>query len=168
MQFNFEQLLNKYLEILKFEMKNIENFLNAILETRQVWLLEAREGFFAMLEDNHCDSYIPVWESEEAALKNAVGDWEGYTSANMGFSELEHWLKELADDEIDIAVAPEKEGKITALASANFRKWVKQYSDNSYKEPDEDDEEESHIVETEFGPDDKGFDYGDGWAQPWS
>ena len=150
-------------------MKNVETFLNAILETRRVWLLEAREGFFAMLEDNHGNSYIPVWENEESALNNAAGDWAGYTTTYMGFSELEHWLKELAQDEIDVAVSPEKEGEITALASANFRKWVKQYSDNSYKEPDEEEEEdESNIVETQYGPDDKAFDYGDGWAQPWN
>lgn len=153
---------------MKADMNNIENFLNAILETRRVWLLEAREGFFAMLEDNRGDSYIPLWDTEEAALSNAAGDWTGYTTTYMGFSELEHWLHELADDEINIAVAPDKEGKITALSSANFRKWVKQYSDNSYHEPDEeDDDSEINMVETRFGPDDKAFDYGDGWAQPW-
>jgi hypothetical protein len=132
----------------------IEQFINAILETRKVWLLQAREGFFAMLEDDHGDSYVPVWESEESAKKAAQGDWESYTVADMGFSELNHWLKELANDEIDIAVAPEKDGEITALASANFGKWVSQYADDSYKE--EDDE-----------LDDENFDYGDGWAQPW-
>ena len=134
-------------------MNNLETFLNAILETRKVWLLQAREGFFAMLEDNSGDSYVPIWESEALALKSAEGDWEGYTVTDMGFSELEHWLKELANDEIDIAVSPEKEGEVTALSSANFRKWVKQYSDNSYKEEDDDDDD---------------FDYGEGWAEPWS
>ena len=134
-------------------MNNLETFLNAILETRKVWLLQAREGFFAMLEDNSGDSYVPIWESEAMALKAAKGDWEGYTVTDMGFSELEHWLKELANDEIDIAVSPEKEGEVTALSSANFRKWVKQYSDNSYKEEDDDDDD---------------FDYGEGWAEPWS
>ena len=134
-------------------MNNLETFLNAILETRKVWLLQAREGFFAMLEDNSGDSYVPIWESEALALKSAEGDWEGYTVTDMGFSELEHWLKELANDEIDIAVSPEKEGEVTALSSANLRKWVKQYSDNSYKEEDDDDDD---------------FDYGEGWAEPWS
>ena len=134
-------------------MNNLETFLNAILETRKVWLLQAREGFFAMLEDNSGDSYVPIWESEALALKSAEGDWKGYTVTDMGFSELEHWLKELATDEIDIAVSPEKEGEVTALSSANFRKWVKQYSDNSYKEEDDDDDD---------------FDYGEGWAEPWS
>jgi hypothetical protein len=153
-------------------MEKLESFINAILETRRVWLLEAKEGFFAMLEDNKGNSYIPLWESEEKALQNVGGDWAGYTTTYMGFSELAHWLKELADDDINIAVSPEREGEITALASIKLRKWVKQYDDHSYQEEDENEEdgeqEEDHTIETRFGPDDKAFDYGDGWAQPWS
>ena len=131
----------------------LEQFLKAILETRKVWLLEAKEGFFAMLEDNNGVSYVPLWESEELASKAAQGDWAGYTTTSMGFSELQHWLKELAADEIDIAVSPEKDGEITAIPSYKFGKWLKPYDDHSYKE--QDDEEDD-------------FDYGDGWAQPWS
>ena len=130
----------------------LEQFLNTILEARKVWLLEAREGFFAMLEDSNGNSYSPVWESEASALKAAQGDWEEYTVTDMGFSELEHWLKELANDEIDIAVAPETDGEITAIPSHKFRTWLKPYSDDSYKEE---------------GDDDDDFDYGDGWAEPW-
>ena len=133
-------------------MERLEQFINTIRETRKVWLLQAREGFFAMLEDSDGDSYVPIWESEESAKKAAQGDWEGYTVADMGFSELKHWLKELAIDEIDIAVAPEQDGEIMALASANLRKWLEPYADNSYKEEDDDDD----------------FDYGDGWAESWN
>ena len=131
----------------------LEIFLNSILETRKVWLLEAKEGFFAMLEDNDGEPYIPLWESEARAKNAAQGDWEGYSVTDMGFSELEHWLKELAKDDIDVAVSPEADGEITAIQSAKFRTWVKPYSDDSYKEEDDDDDD---------------FDYGDGWAQPWS
>lgn len=131
----------------------LEIFLNSILETRKVWLLEAKEGFFAMLEDNDGEPYIPLWESEAQAKNAAQGDWEGYSVTDMGFSELEHWLKELAKDDIDVAVSPEADGEITAIQSAKFRTWVKPYSDDSYKEEDDDDDD---------------FDYGDGWAQPWS
>ena len=133
----------------------LETFINAILETRKVWLLEAKEGFFAMLEDNDGASYVPLWESEELAAKAAKGDWEGYSTTDMGFSELQQWLKELAADEIDIAVSPQADGEITAIPSYKFRNWLKPYDDHSYKEKN--DEE----------PDDD-FDYGDGWAQPWS
>lgn len=138
-------------------MEKLKSFINAILETRKVWLLEAKEGFFAMLEDNDGESYVPLWASEEAAMKAAQGDWEGYTVATMGFSELANWLKELANDEIDIAIAPEADGEITAIPSYKFRNWLKPYDDHSYKEKKEDDE-----------ADDDDFDYGDGWAQPWS
>ena len=134
----------------------LEQFIESILETRKVWLLEAKEGFFAMLEDSNGNSYVPVWESEESAKKAAQGDWKNYTVTDMGFSELQHWLKELAADEIDIAVAPEADGEITAIPSYKFGKWLKPYDDHSYKEEDD-----------EPGEDDD-FDYGDGWAQPWS
>ena len=42
----------------------LNNFIKAILETRKVWLLEAKEGFFAMLEDGEGEPYIPLWESK--------------------------------------------------------------------------------------------------------
>lgn len=135
-------------------MEKLELFLKAILEARKVWLLEAKEGFFAMLEDNDGEPYIPIWESEALAAKAAQGDWEGYTVTDMGFSELGQWLKELAADEIDIAVSPEADGEITAIPSRKFRNWLKPYDDHSYKEQDD--------VE-----DNGDFDYGDGWAQPW-
>lgn len=135
-------------------MNTLESFLDAITESRKVWLLEAMTGMFAMLEDADGNSYIPVWESEALAAKAAVADWEDYKVTEMGFSELAVWLKELSRDEIDIAVSPEKDGEIMAIASANFRKWVKPLADDSYQEEPDDDEDDD-------------FDYGDGWAEKW-
>ena len=133
-------------------MNELEQFINAIQDTRKVWLLQAMEGMFAMLEDSNGNWYVPAWESEDKAAQAASGDWSGYHVTEMGFSELKHWLGELSRDEIDIAVSPVKDGQITAIASANFRKWVEQYADNSYKEEDDDEDD---------------FDYGDGWAEEW-
>lgn len=137
-------------------MSTLESFLETIRETQRVWLLEAMTGMFAMLEDAEGNSYIPVWESEEKAKYAAVEDWAGYEVTDMGFSELAVWLKELSRDEIDIAVSPEKDGEITAIASSNFRKWVKPLADDSYKEESEEEDD-----------DDDDFDYGDGWAEKW-
>jgi len=134
-------------------MKDLQPFLDTLSQTHQVWLLEAMTGMFAMLEDGDGNSYIPVWESEELARAAAVEDWADYKVTEMGFSELAVWLKELTRDEIDIAVSPAKDGEITAIASANFLKWVKPQADDSYHEDDEDEED--------------GFDYGEGWAEPW-
>ena len=134
-------------------MKDLQPFLDTLSQTHQVWLLEAMTGMFAMLEDGDGNSYIPVWESEELARAAAVEDWADYKVTEMGFSELAVWLKELTRDEIDIAVSPAKDGEITAIASANFLNWVKPQADDSYHEDDEDEED--------------GFDYGEGWAEPW-
>ena len=135
-------------------MSTLESFLDTISETRKVWLLEAMTGMFAMLEDADGNSYIPVWELEDLAAKAAVEDWEGYVVTEMGFSELAVWLKELSRDEIDIAVSPEKDGEIMAIASSNFRMWLKPLADDSYHEEADDDEDDD-------------FDYGDGWAEKW-
>lgn len=135
-------------------MKTLESFLEVISETRKVWLLEAMTGMFAMLEDGDGNSYIPLWATEADAENAAQEDWKDYEVTEMGFSELAVWLKELTRDEIDIAVAPEKDGEIMAIASSNFRKWVKPLADDSYKEEADDD-------------DDEDFDYGDGWAEQW-
>ena len=135
-------------------MSTLESFLDKIAETRKVWLLEAMTGMFAMLEDADGNSYIPIWESEELAKNAAKEDWQSYEVTEMGFSELAIWLKELSRDEIDIAVSPEKDGEILAIASSNFRKWVKPMADDSYKEePDDEDDDD--------------FDYGEGWAEKW-
>lgn len=150
-------------------MKNtVEQFINAILDTKTVWLLQAREGFFAMLEDNRGNSYIPLWESEESASKAAQGDWESYNTASMGFSELAHWLGELVKDEINIAVAPEADGKITAISSDRLRVWLKPYDDHTYHEEDDEEMPDGGSVSSKYGPDDKPFDYGEGWAEKWS
>ena len=138
-------------------MNTLESFLETVAATRKVWLLEAMTGMFAMLEDADGNSYIPVWASEDQALKAAVGDWSDYEVTEMGFSELALWLKELSRDEIDIAVAPEKEGEITAISSSKFRNWIKPMDDNSYHEDVEEGEDTL----------DDDFDYGDGWAEKW-
>lgn len=137
-------------------MNKLETFLDTITETRRIWLLEAMTGMFAMLEDADGNSYIPVWASEQEAHAAAIGDWNGYDVTEMGFSELILWLKELARDEIDIAVAPEKEGEIIAISSSKFRIWLKPMDDNSFHEEQEEGEES-----------DDDFDYGDGWAEKW-
>lgn len=136
-------------------MKDLNAFVEEIVKTKKVWLLEAMTGMFAMLQDADDNSYVPLWDNEDDARNAANGDWASYEVTDMDFSELKSWLRELSRDEIDIAVAPEKDGEITAISSANFAKWVSQYADDSYKEPADDDDDKDD------------FDYGDGWAEEW-
>ena len=66
----------------------------------------------------------------------------------MGFSELGQWLKELAADEIDIAVSPMADGEITAIPSYKFRNWLKPYDDHSYKDKDDDGDDDDFDYES--------------------
>jgi len=132
-------------------MKDIEAFLDSIVDKNEVWLLESRPGMFAMLEDGDGDSYVPIWASEADAQKQAAGEWSGYTTTSMSFPELEVWLGELSHDDIDVIIAPEGDEEKTALPSAGLRKWVKQHAVGKFN----DDSDE---------PDD---DFDDTWAQPW-
>ncbi len=132
-------------------MKDIETFLNTIVEKNEVWLLESHPGMFAMLEDADGDSYIPVWATETDARKQAVGEWHDYTTTSMPFPELSAWLRELAHDDIDIVISPEGDGEKMSLPSANFRKWVKQHAVGEF---------------VDVADDDDGLD--GSWEQPWS
>ena len=133
-------------------MKDLQAFLDSIVEKNEIWLLESRPGMFAMLEDADGDSYIPIWASEQDALKQAAGDWSGYGTTSMLLPELEAWLGELAHDDIDIIVAPEGDEEKTAIPSAGLRKWVKQHAVGSFSDDSDEPEDE--------------FD--DTWEQPWS
>jgi Protein of unknown function (DUF2750). len=133
----------------------LNEFINAITETKKVWLLQAMPGMFAMLEDKNGNSYVPLWSSESDAKNAATEDWANYFIEYMDFPELESWLRELGNDQINIAVSPDEEGKIIALNALDFRKWVKNYVVKPFKEEGEDDEDDLEDL------------YGDGWAEEW-
>lgn len=132
-------------------MKDIEAFLDSIVDKNEVWLLESRPGMFAMLEDGDGESYVPIWATEADAQKQAAGEWSEYTTTSMSFAELEVWLAELSHDDIDIVIAPDGDEEKTALPSAGLRKWVKQHAVGKFIDDDPE-------------PDDE-FD--DTWEQPW-
>lgn len=71
----------------------------------ELWLLEAKPGLFAMLEDGDGNSFIPVWASEEEAKSNISDDWCDYAVTTMGVDEFVDWLNELGNDGIGIALS---------------------------------------------------------------
>lgn len=132
---------------------SFEIFIKTILDNKKVWLLESHPGMFALLEDADERTYLPLWESREKAQEAAVGEWCRYNVEEMGFAELEHWLAELNNDEIDLAVSPKSDGKILSLKACDFRRWLKPYVTEKYIEPMADDDDD--------------IDFGDGWAEKW-
>ncbi len=89
------------------EIEKYNNFLIKVREKGEIWLLQATEGMFAMIEDNSGQEYMPVWTEKDGAQSFANDDWYGYTPNKMSLFEFMGWLKELDKDQVDIAVSPE-------------------------------------------------------------
>jgi hypothetical protein len=105
-------------------MEEIRIFLQTVNTNRILWLLEAKPGLFAMLEDGSGNSYIPVWASEEEAKANISDDWESYKVANMDIAEFITWTRELDGDNVGIAISAGNEGQIFPIPSNIMRQML--------------------------------------------
>lgn len=93
-------------------MEELRKFITAVKENNNLWLLEAKPGLFAMVEDGNENSFIPVWNSEQSALADIGDDWEGYNVTSMSIEEFISWMNELHADNIGIAVSVGNEGQM--------------------------------------------------------
>lgn len=109
----------------------ITAFLQAAEENGMLWLLEAKPGLFAMLEDGDENSFIPVWASEEEAKSNITEDWSDYAVTSMGVEEFRSWLNELSDDGIGIALASSDSCSILPFPAFVMKKMFKGFTDKS-------------------------------------
>jgi len=105
-------------------MEELQKFLQTVNTNGILWLLEAKPGLFAMLEDGGGNSYIPVWASEAEAKANIGDDWESYTVTTMDIAEFITWTRELDGDDIGIAVSTGDEGKILPIPSKIMRQML--------------------------------------------
>ncbi|MBR5781420.1 MAG: DUF2750 domain-containing protein [Bacteroidales bacterium] len=93
-------------------MELLKNFISEVRENDTLWLLEAKPGLFAMVEDAEENSYIPVWSKESDALSNISEDWEEYSVTSMNIEEFVGWMRELDEDQIGIAISSGAEGQM--------------------------------------------------------
>ena len=102
-------------------MNELNLFVLAVKESGNLWLLEAKPGLFAMVEDGDENSFIPVWSSEQSALADIGDDWEGYNVTSMSIEEFVGWMNELHEDNIGIAVSTGKEGQMLPIPSKTMK-----------------------------------------------
>ena len=105
-------------------MEELRNFLQTVNANGILWLLEAKPGLFAMLEDGGGNSYIPVWASEDEAKANVSDDWKSYKVANMDIAEFITWTRELDGDNVGIAISSGNEGQILPIPSKIMRQML--------------------------------------------
>ena len=130
-------------------MELLKNFITEVRENDMLWLLEAKPGLFAMVEDAEENSYIPVWSSENEAVSNISEDWEEYSVTNMNIAEFVGWMNELHEDQIGIAISTGNGGQMLPMPSLTMKQLFKGVSI--------DNEEDKKLVGEEY--------YDEEWAE---
>lgn len=115
-------------------VNQITAFLQAAEEKGELWLLEAKPGLFAMLEDGDGNSFIPVWASEEEAKSNISDDWCDYAVTTMGVDEFVDWLNELGNDGIGIALSSSNSDSALPFPAYIIKKMFKGITEKSDKD----------------------------------
>ena len=105
-------------------MEELQKFLQTVNTNGILWLLEAKPGLFAMLEDGSGNSYIPVWATKEEAEANIGDDWATYNVTTMEIAEFITWTRELGSDDIGIAISTGTEGQILPIPSKIMRQML--------------------------------------------
>jgi hypothetical protein len=101
------------------------NFLiETITSNREVWLLQAYSGMYAMLDDEQENQYLPVWPEKKYAENYAKLEWTDYEAERMGIGEFLSWLDELEEDGIKIAAFPVSEDNVTPQTAIVFKKHI--------------------------------------------
>ncbi len=83
---------------------SFELIIEIIAKQQKIWLLQAKDGLFAMIESVDNTSFLPIWYDKEMALSAITEEWEDYELADMDFAELISWLNELIEDQIMLGI----------------------------------------------------------------
>jgi hypothetical protein len=101
-------------------------FIQEIISHKGVWLLKAHDGLYAMVEDDHSQTYLPVWPDSASAKEFTTGDWEEYVPELMGLFEFLDWLQELKGDDVLIGVFPNSKMQSLAADPLELKKQILQ------------------------------------------
>lgn len=108
--FVFKYLIMKFSQLPEEEKYHF--FINHLKEQKEVWLLNAMEGMYAMIEDMTGQEYVPLWIDKDDAVMHIRNEWSNYEICSMKLNELLSWLNELEKDGIKIAISGENDNKI--------------------------------------------------------
>lgn len=108
----------------KSNQERYKYLIDSIILNKQVWMLQASDGSFAMFEDTNGQSYVAVWPDKESTVPFTIDDWEGYTPDCMGLGEFLDWMNELKNDGIMIGAFPNSAMQSLALDPLDFKKQL--------------------------------------------
>ena len=106
-------------------MELLKDFITEVRQNASLYLLEAKPGLFAMVEDGNENSYIPVWSNEADAVSNISEDWEEYSVTSMDIAEFVGWMNELHEDQIGIAISTGDGGQMLPMPALTMKQLFK-------------------------------------------
>ena len=112
------------------DSERFEQFIKTVSSTEQIWLLQANDGLFAMVEDSEGVSYLPVWSSQLACAEASKEEWSDYSVETMPINEFINWCKELAEDEVKLGIEPDNNGRLLPIEATVFSDILKQLKNN--------------------------------------
>ncbi|MBK9290443.1 MAG: DUF2750 domain-containing protein [Bacteroidetes bacterium] len=87
------------------EQQYIDHFFDQCISQGEVWLLQADDGMFAMVEDADGMSILPMYATKSEAQASAIDEWSDYKPEPMPMRELIQWLTEMSDDDMYVGIA---------------------------------------------------------------
>ncbi len=106
------------------DKERYEYLIKHVNKQKEIWLLQAQDGLYAMFEDDNGQQYIPVWPEKAFADSYAVGDWDGYESERMGLHEFLDWMQELQNDQIMIGAFPNSSMQAIPVEPLSLKKQL--------------------------------------------
>lgn len=90
--------------------KRFQYLITQVLAHQQIWILADEHGCMMLnTEDEDC---VPVWPREEFAQAWAVDDWEKCKPKAISLADwLKRWTPGLLDDDLCLAIFPDKNGE---------------------------------------------------------
>lgn len=112
------------------DSERFEKFLETVSSTAEIWLLQASDGLFAMVEDSDGNAYIPLWSSRLACAEASREEWSEYAVESMPINEFINWCKDLAEDDVRLGVEPDENGRLLPIEASVFSDILRQMKKN--------------------------------------
>jgi len=112
------------------DSERFEKFLETVSASAEIWLLQASDGLFAMVEDSDGNAYIPLWSSQMACAEASKEEWSDYAVESMPINEFINWCKDLAEDDVRLGVEPDEDGRLLPIEASVFSDILRQMKKN--------------------------------------
>ena len=97
------------------------HFISKVADWEQLWGVKSDEGWLVPVAPEKF-KYFPLWPHPEYAQKIAEENFPGHSATEIGLKELlDHWLPLFEQDQVKVAVFPNKEWTFWCIEPQDFK-----------------------------------------------